>query len=126
MTQMIFDKKPDDDKDQDRMDHCPACRRVFPMSPLLKILESGERFDFRIPLTEQYPKEEDATVLPFVIDGLIYLPRFKPSFRSIANITANNGLQLFLKQVVIRLFENLDYSYAHMSVMKKLRVRLSC
>lgn len=38
--------------------------------------------------------------------------------------TGEKGLGLVLKQAVCKIFENLDFEYTHMSVMKNLTVRL--
>jgi hypothetical protein len=78
---------------------------------------------FRIPLTEQYPAS-DAEAEPFTIDFSDLSSKVQKEFIEYAKINNKRRITIFLKQVVIRLFENLDYNYAHMSVMRKLRVKV--
>jgi hypothetical protein len=142
MTQLIFDKKPDDDQDQwttARLAEESFLDLVRVTCEIKKTDENGVQhilhykkyynqardLMFRIPITEQYPKTEEE-VVPFVIDWSDLSPRVQAEFSEYSKVYSKQQIRLFLKQVVIRLFENLDYSYAHMSVMKKLRVRLSC
>ncbi len=123
MTQMIFDKKPDDDQDQ--WTTARLADEFFLSLCHEKYYKQAKDLMFRIPITEQYPTEEQA-VLPFVIDWSDLSPKVQDEFSEYCKHYSKKQIKVFLKQVVIRLFENLDYSYAHMSVMKKLRVRLSC
>jgi hypothetical protein len=76
---------------------------------------------YRIPLTEQHPKSVKEAV-PFVIDFKDLSPKVQSEFIEYCKVYDKRQVTLLLKQVVIRLFENLDYDYAHMSVMRKLRV----
>jgi hypothetical protein len=76
---------------------------------------------YRIPLTEQHPKSKEEAI-PFFIEFKDLSPRVQAEFKQYCKLYNKRQIALFLKEVVIRLFENLDYEYAHMSVMKKLRV----
>jgi hypothetical protein len=76
---------------------------------------------YRIPLTEQHPESKEEAV-PFVIEFKDLSSRVQAEFKEYCEHYNKRQIALFLKEVVIRLFENLDYDYAHMSVMKKLRV----
>ena len=64
---MKFDKKPDDD--QDKMNGpLPGLQTSFSYASVIeRDYNQARDLMFCIPLTEQYPKEEEA-VLPFVID----------------------------------------------------------
>lgn len=75
----------------------------------------------RIPLTEQHPKSKEEEVF-FNIHFSDLSPRIQEEFLEYCKLYDKKYVTIFLKQVVIRLFENLDFNYAHMSVMKKLRV----
>jgi hypothetical protein len=140
VTQLIFDKT-DDDQDQwtdERLKYeffldltKTRCEikdldlglGVERIVHYKKYYKQSRDLMFRIPLTEQYPTEEET--VPFVIDWSDLSPKVQGEFSEYCKLHSKQRVRLFLKEVVIRLFENLDYSYAHMSVMKKLRVRLS-
>jgi hypothetical protein len=79
---------------------------------------------YRIPLTEQNPKSEKEAVA-FTIDFKDLSSRVQSEFLEYCKLYSNTNVTLFLKEIVMRLFENIDYRYAHMSVMKKLRVKLN-
>jgi len=76
---------------------------------------------YRIPLTEQHPKSKEEAVI-FKIKFSDLSPRVQEEFTDYCRLYDKRHITIFLKQVVIRLFENLDYDYAHLSVLKKLRV----
>lgn len=76
---------------------------------------------YRIPLTEQHPKSKEEAVI-FKIHFSDLTRRVQEEFLDYCRLYDKKYVTIFLKQVVIRLFENLDFDYAHMSVMKKLRV----
>ena len=76
---------------------------------------------FRIPLTEQSSKSMEEA-LPFVLNFSDLSSAVKSEFKKYCTLYNKKCVGLFLKEVVIRLFENLDYEYAHMSVMRKLRI----
>lgn len=78
---------------------------------------------YRIPLTEQNPATESEG-LPFVINFNDLSSRVQNEFLKYCELFPSGNITLLLKEVVIKLFENLDYNYAHMSVMKKLRVKV--
>jgi len=78
---------------------------------------------YRIPLTEQYPKSKEEAV-PFVINLSDLSPRVKTELKHYCKLYNKRQVTLLLKEVVMRLFENIDYEYAHLSVMRKLRVVL--
>jgi len=78
---------------------------------------------YRIPLTEQNPISENEAV-PFVINFNDLSSRVHGEFLEYCKLFPSGNVTLLLKEVVIKLFENLDYNYAHMSVMKKLRVKV--
>ena len=78
---------------------------------------------YRIPLTNQYPKSEKEA-LAFVINFSDLSCRVRKEFVQYCKEVPSGIVKLLLKRVVIRLFENLDYNYAHISVMKKLRVKV--
>ena len=140
MTQLIFDKNPDDDQDRwtDERLKDEFFLDLTKTRCEIKVLDLGvdhivhyrkyykqaRDLMFRIPFTEQYPKTEEEAV-PFVIDWSDLSTKVQAEFSEYCKHYSKQRVRIFLKQVVIRLFENLDYSYAHMSVLKKLRVRLS-
>jgi len=76
---------------------------------------------YRIPLTKQHPKSEEEAV-SFIINFKDLSPKVQSEFIEYCKLYDKKHFTLLLKEVVIRLFENFDYDYAHMSVMKKLRV----
>lgn len=78
---------------------------------------------YRIPLTEQYPKTEEEAV-PFIINFPDLSSRVQSEIIALSKSYSKKELSLLLKEVVIKLFENLDYEYAHMSIMRKLRIKL--
>jgi len=78
---------------------------------------------YNIPLTEQNPKSINESG-PFIINFRDLSCRVQTEFLEYCKVYGSGNVQLLLKEVVIRLFENLDYNYAHMSVMKKLRVQV--
>jgi len=78
---------------------------------------------YRIPLTEQNPKSKEEAVI-FNIHFSDLSPRTQEEFLDCCRLHDKEYVTTFLKQVVIRLFENLDFDYAHLSVMKKLRVSI--
>lgn len=88
-----------------------------------KYYKQAEALMFRIPLTEQYPKSEKEAVA-FVINFSDLSSRVQKEFLEYCKLFTKANAILLLKGVVIRLFENLDYNYAHMSVIKKLRVKV--
>jgi hypothetical protein len=92
-------------------------------APGKKYYKQAEQMMFRIPLTEQYPAS-DAEAVPFIIDFSDLSSKVQKEFIEYAKINNKRRITIFLKQVVIRLFENLDYNYAHMSVMRKMRVKV--
>lgn len=78
---------------------------------------------YRIPLTQQYPKSIEEAV-PYVI-YLSDLPtRVKTEFEQYCKLYNKRQITLLLKDIVMVLFENLDYDYTHLRVMRKLRVVL--
>lgn len=76
---------------------------------------------YRIPLTEQQPKSKQESVV-FKIKFSDLSSTIQEQFMDYCRLYDKRYVSIFLKQVVLRLFENLDYDYAHLSVMKKLRV----
>lgn len=78
---------------------------------------------YRIPLTNQYPKTKEEAVI-FEIKFSDLSSRVRDEFLDYCSLHDKREVSLFLKQIVIRLFENLDYDYAHKSVMKKLRISI--
>ena len=78
---------------------------------------------YRIPLTAQNPKSEKEA-LPFTINFNDLSSRVQDKFIEYCQLYPSGNVTVLLKEIVIRLFENLDFEYAHMSVMKKLRVKI--
>jgi hypothetical protein len=76
---------------------------------------------YRIPLTEQHPASKGQAVI-FKIYFSDLTTRVQEEFLDYCKLYDKKHVTILLKQVVIRLFENLDFDYTHMSVMKKLRV----
>lgn len=76
---------------------------------------------YRIPLTEQHPKSKNEAVF-FKIRISDLSPAVREQFMDYCRLYNKRRVTVLLKQVVIKIFENLDYDYAHLSVMKKLRV----
>ena len=77
----------------------------------------------RIPLTNQFPKTKEEAVI-FKIKFSDLSPRVQDEFIDYCRLYEKRQVSVFLKQVVIRLFENLDYDYAHKSVMRNLRISI--
>ncbi len=84
-----------------------------------KYYQQARELMFKIPLTEQSPKT-DKEALPFKINFSDLSPKLQDEFREYCKQYNKRHITIFLKQVVIRLFQNLDFAYAHISVMKKL------
>jgi hypothetical protein len=80
---------------------------------------------YRIPLSEQHPTSKDEAVI-FKILFSDLSARVQEEFLDYCKLYDKKRVTIFLKQIVIRLFENLDFDYAHSSVMKKLRVSVIC
>lgn len=78
---------------------------------------------YRIPLTEQNPKSEKEAVC-FTLKFNDLSSRVQGEFLKYCRLYPSGYVTLLLKEIVMRLFENLDYNYAHMSVIKKLRVKV--
>ncbi len=60
----------------------------------------------------------------FVIHFSDLTPRIQEDFTEYCKDIKERNLTIFLKEVVGRFFENLDFEYYHGSIMKYLRVRL--
>ncbi len=60
---------------------------------------------------------------PFVIHYSDLTPKVQESFTDYCKGNKED-IVIFFKEVAGRFFENLDFSYYHGSVMKRLRVRL--
>lgn len=88
-----------------------------------KYYEQAKNLIFRIPLTQQYPRTEEESV-PFILDFEDLSSRVQSEFEQYCTLYSKKRIGLLLKEIVIRLFENLDFEYAHMSVMRKLRIRI--
>ena len=88
-----------------------------------KYYNQARNLMYRIPLTEQYPKSEEESV-PFIICFDDLSSQVQAEFRKYCVLYNKKQVSLFLKDTVIRLFENLDFEYAHKSIMRKLRIRL--
>jgi len=88
-----------------------------------KYYEQAKGLIYRIPLTEQNPKSEKEAVL-FIINFNDLSSRVQNEFLEYCELYPIGNVTLLLKEIVIRLFENLDFNYAHMSVMRKLRVKM--
>jgi len=129
MSRLIFDKK-----DPSPLIHFEAhewtTNRVkdefflcLVRAPNSKYYEQAKSLIYRIPLTPQFPilEEEGA---PFIINFGDLSSRVQAEFKEYCVINSKKRVGLFLKEIVIRLFENLDYEYAHMSIMRKLRVKV--
>jgi hypothetical protein len=86
-----------------------------------KYYDQAASLMFRIPLTEQFPKTENEA-LAFEIDFCDISPKVQDEFVQYCAVYTKKKVTVFLKRIVIRLFQNLDFEFAHMSVMKKLRV----
>jgi hypothetical protein len=127
MSRLIFDKK-----DRDPLlyvdDHEWTTDRVkdefflcLVRAPKKKYYEQAKSLMYRIPFIAQFPKSEEEAV-PFVINFSDLSSRVQSEFKEYCTLYNKKQVGLFLKEIVIQLFENLDYEYTHMSVMKKLRV----
>ena len=136
MSRLIFDKKKDRGEDEDEAnvqqeeeegeewttgrlkDEFFLC---LVKAPDNTYYDQAKDLMFRIPLTRQVPKTTEEA-LPFIINFSDLSSAVKSEFREYCTLYNKKHVGLFLKEIVIRLFENLDYEYAHMSVMKKLRI----
>jgi hypothetical protein len=126
MTQLIWDL--DGEYTSNELDHHWTTSRLadeFFLCLCLnkKYYEQAKNLMFKIPLTEQFPKREEEG-LPFVIDFKDLSPKVQDEFTQYCTLYNKKQVTVFLKQIVIRLFQNLNFAYAHMSVMKKLCVEL--
>jgi hypothetical protein len=88
-----------------------------------KYYEQAKDLIYRIPLTKQYPKSEEEGV-PFKIIFNELSIKVQAELIEYCRSHDKRQVTIFLKEVVIRLFENIDFEYSHMSVMKKLRVKV--
>lgn len=61
-------------------------------------------------------------VLPFVINFSDLTPRLKAEFKEFCKVNGQREIGMFLKEIAARFFENIDYAYAHDSVLKHLKV----
>lgn len=92
-------------------------------APDNKYYDEAKILMYKIPLTSQYPQSE-LEAIPFFINFADLSLRVQSEFEKFCIINNKMRIGLFLKEVVIRLFENLDYEYTHMSVMRKLRIKM--
>jgi len=123
MSRLIFDKKntrPDEEewttgRVKDEFFLCLV------KAPNGKYYEQAKSIMYKIPLTAQFPTCEDEAE-PFIINFSDLSSKVQSEFKEYCNLNNKKRVGLFLKEIVIRLFENLDYEYAHMSVMKKLHI----
>ena len=92
-----------------------------------KYYKQAEDLMFKIPLTEHHPSSEEQAV-EFQINFKELSPKVQKELKLYCKSYNKVQVKILLKQVILKLFENLDYkygySYAHMSVMKKLRVKV--
>jgi len=88
-----------------------------------KYYEQAKQLIFKIPLTEQNPKSE-IEALEFVININDLSPKVQKEFQEYCKVNDKLHVKILLKDVVIMIFENLDYEYAHQRVMKRLRVKM--
>mgnify|MGYP003576141779 CR=1 FL=1 len=72
-----------------------------------------------IPLTR--PKE---LVTSFVINLSDLSPRCKEEFLEFCKLNNKHEIGFFLKEIAIKFFENIDYDYAHDSILSHLKVRV--
>jgi hypothetical protein len=129
MSRLIFDKN--DGRPLDFVDdHEWTTGRVkdefflcLVKAPNNEYYEQAKSLMYRIPLTAQLPESEEEGA-PFIINFSHLSSRVQSEFKEYCSLYNKKRVGLFLKQVVIRLFESLDYEYAHMSVMRKLRVKV--
>jgi hypothetical protein len=92
-------------------------------APDNKYYEDAKALMYKIPLTPQYPHSE-LEAIPLIINFADLSSRVQSEFKQYCIINNKKKVGLFLKEIAIRLFENLDYGYAHMSVMRKLRIKV--
>ena len=92
-------------------------------TPDNKYYEEAKTLMYKIPLTPQYPQSE-IEAIPFIINFADLSSRVQSEFKQYCIINNKKKVGLFLKEIIIRLFENLNYDYAHMSVMQKLRIKM--
>jgi hypothetical protein len=126
MTQLIWDKEYRLPKNE--LDHFWTNDRLedeFFLCLCLNKKYYNQAVDlmFRIPLTEQHPKSMEEAIA-FEINFCDLSPRVQNEFVDYCALYSKKQVTVFLKRIVIRLFQNLDFAYAHISVMKKLRVRV--
>ncbi len=126
MTQLIWDKEYTLPRNE--LNHLWTSDRLadeFFLCLCLKGKYYNQAVDlmFRIPLTEQFPKSEEEALV-FEIDFCDLSPKVQNEFVEYGRLYSKKEITVFLKRIVIRIFQNLDFAYAHMSVMKKLRVEL--
>jgi hypothetical protein len=129
MSRLIFDKKDrgplkyvdESEWTTDRLkDEFFLCLAKAPDN---KYYEEAKILMYKIPLTPQYPQSE-LEAIPFFISFADLSSRVQSEFKQFCVINNKKRVGLFLKEVVIGLFENLDYEYAHMSVLRKLRIKV--
>lgn len=59
---------------------------------------------------------------PFVINFSDLTPRLKEEFQEFCKLNEQREIGMFLKEIAARFFENIDYAYAHDSVLSHLKV----
>ena len=126
MTHQIYDQE----SERNENDHEWTTDRLIDELFLCLVTDKKKSYGqakdlmFRIPCTEQNPNASDEA-LEFVLNFNDLSPRVQKEFQAYCDANDRLRVKLLLKEVVMRIFENLDYDYAHERVMKKLRVKVT-
>ena len=129
MSRMIFDRDPHNDNDL-----WTAARLADELFlNLASVKEKIYNSQGRVITVHKYYHQArvkiyritiSGNLIPFVIHLSDLTKKVKAELDQYYREEGQKGLALVLKLAVCKLFENLDFEYTHMSVMKHLNVRM--
>lgn len=84
-----------------------------------KYYEQARKLMSWIPISK--PSE---LIPPFIINFSDLTPKLRSEFEDFCKLNELGEIGIFLKEIAFRFFENIDYSYAHDSVLSHLKLVL--
>lgn len=84
-----------------------------------KYYVQARKLMYWIPITKP-----SKLIPPFIINLSDLTPRLKSEFEDFCKLNDDLEIGIFLKEIAARFFENIDYQYAHDSVLSHLMVRV--
>ena len=82
-----------------------------------KYYAQARRLIYWIPISK--PAE---LIPPFIIHLSDLTPRIRKEFQEFIDLATQKEAALFLKEIAVRFFEKIDYSYTHDSVIEHLQI----